>query len=49
MLGDFPGGLVIKSLLCNAGEEGSTPGQGTEIPPAVEQISWQAATTGPAC
>ena len=32
-----------------SGEEGSIPDQGTEIPPAVEQISQQAATTEPAC
>ena len=49
MLRDFPGGLVVKSLLCNASEKGSIPGQGTEIPPAAEQISQQAATTESAC
>ena len=30
--GNFPGGPVIKNPPCNAGDVGSVPGQGTEIP-----------------
>ena len=33
--GDFPSGPV-KNLLCNAGDVGLIPGQGTKIPHAVE-------------
>ena len=36
---DFPGGLVVKNLPCNAGKVGSIPGQGTKITHAVEQLS----------
>ena len=36
---DFPGGPVVKNLPCNAGDVGSIPGQGTEIPYATEQLS----------
>ena len=32
--GDFPG-IPVKSLLCNAGDLGMIPGQGTKIPHAV--------------
>ena len=32
----FPGGLVVKSLPCSAGDTSSTPGQGREIPHASE-------------
>ena len=28
---DFPGGLVVKTSLSNAGDTGSIPGQGTKI------------------
>ena len=35
---DFPGGLVVKSLACNARDSGSIPGQGTKIPHAAEQL-----------
>ena len=31
-LGDFPGGLVVKTSPSNAGHAGSIPGQGTKIP-----------------
>ena len=36
---DFPGGLVVKNLPCNAGKVGSIPGQETKITHAVEQLS----------
>ena len=36
---DFPGGLVVKNLPCNAGKVGSIPGQGMKITHAVEQLS----------
>ena len=42
---DFPGSPVVKYLLCNAGNEGSIPGQGTKIPHAVEQLSPLPTTT----
>ena len=44
---DFPGGPVVKNPLCNAGDMGSTPGQGTKIPHALEQLSPHATTTEP--
>ena len=31
ILGDFPGGPIIKNPPCNAGDAGSTPGQGARI------------------
>ena len=34
---DFPGGPGVKNLLCIAGDVGSIPGQGTNIPQAVVQ------------
>ena len=43
MLG-FPGGLVVKNPLCNAGDPGSSPGQGTKIPEATEQLSLHSTT-----
>ena len=43
--GDFPCGPEVKNLPCNAGDEGSIPGQGIKIPPAMEQLSLQATTT----
>ena len=43
-LGDFPGGPIIKNPPCNAGDAGSTPGQGARIPHAVEQLSPLATT-----
>ena len=36
---DFPGGLGIKNLPCNAGDAGLIPGQGTKIPSTVGQLS----------
>ena len=44
---DFPGGPVVKNPLCNAGDAGSTPGPGTKIPCAMEQLSLCATTTEP--
>ena len=32
--GDFPGGLVVRNPLSNAGSVGSIPGWGTRIPHA---------------
>ena len=34
----LPGGPVVKNPPCNAGDAGSTPGWGTKIPHAMEQI-----------
>ena len=42
---DFPGGLVVKNLPCNARDVD----QGTKIPPAFEQLSPHMATTEPMC
>ena len=36
---DFPGGPVLKSLPCPAGDMGSIPGWGTKIPHGMEQLS----------
>ena len=44
---DFPGGPVVKNLLCNAGDVGSIPGQGTKIPHALKQLSLPSVTTEP--
>ena len=33
---EFPGGPVVKSPPCHAGDAGSVPGHGTEIPHTVE-------------
>ena len=41
---DFPGGPVVKNLLCSAGDAGSIPGWGTKIPHAMEQLSLHATT-----
>ena len=46
-LWDFPGGPVVKSLPCNAGDMSSIPGQGTKTPHAQEQLSPYAATAEP--
>ena len=32
---------MVKNLPCNAGDPGSIPGHGTEIPRAMEQLSLQ--------
>ena len=34
----FPGGPVLKNLPSNAGDRGSTPGQGTKIPHAQVRV-----------
>ena len=39
LLRDFPGGPVVKNPPCNAGDMGSIPSQGTEIPHTTEQLS----------
>ena len=44
---DLPGGPVVKNPSCNAGDTGSSPGQGTKIPHVVGQLSPRAATTEP--
>ena len=44
---DFPGSPIVKNLFCNAGDEGSIPGQGTKIPHAPEQLTPHAATRRP--
>ena len=46
---DFTGGPVVKNPPCNAGDAGSTPGRGTKVPHAVEQLSLSVTTTEPAC
>ena len=38
---------MVKNLSCNTGDAGSIPGQGTEIPHAMGQLSLRAATTEP--
>ena len=42
---DFPGGPVVKNPPCNAGDVGSIPSQGTEIPHATGQLSLCTTTT----
>ena len=44
---DFPGGPVVKNLLCNTGDVGSIPGQGTKIPHVSKQLSLPTVTTEP--
>ena len=34
---DFPGGLLVKNPLCNAGDMGLIPGRGTKIPHATAE------------
>ena len=46
--GDFRGGSVVKNPPASAGDTGSSPGQGTKIPHAAEQLSPCATTTEPA-
>ena len=43
-MGGFPGGPVVKSTPCNAGEVGLIPGQRTKISHAKEQLSPSAST-----
>ena len=45
--GAFPGGLEVKNLPSNAGDEGLIPGGGTKIPQATGQLSLQVTTTRP--
>ena len=40
---------MVKNSLCNAGDVGSIPGQGTKIPHAVVQLSPHASTTELEC
>ena len=40
----LPGGPVVKSLPCNAGEAALIPGRGTGIPHAEKQLNLHAAT-----
>ena len=40
--GDFSSGPVVKNLPCNVGDKSSTPGGGTKIPHAMEQLRQQA-------
>ena len=44
---DFPGGPVVKNLLCNAVDVDSIPGQGTKIPHASRWLSLNTSTTEP--
>ena len=41
---DFPGGPVVKNLPSNAGDTGSIPGGGTQIPHAMGQLSLYTST-----
>ena len=43
--GDSPAGPVPKNVPCGAGDVGSTRGQGTNTPQALEQLSPRAAST----
>ena len=45
--GHFPGGPAVKIPLCNAGDVGTIPGQGTRILHAVGQLSPHATTAEP--
>lgn len=45
---EFPGGAVVKSPPCNAGDSGLIPAWGTRIMHAVEQLRPCATTTEPA-
>ena len=46
---DFPGGPVVKSPLCSAGNAGLVTGCRTKILHAVEQLNLCAATGEPVC
>ena len=43
-VGDFPGGPVVKNPSCNAGDMGSVPGQGTNIPYVISPCTATAET-----
>ena len=45
LLGDFPGGSVVKNLPYNTGDAGLNPGQGTKIPHATGQLTLCATAT----
>ena len=45
---DFPDSPVVKNLLCNAGDEGSTPDRGTKMPHTTGQLSPRAIVEEPA-
>ena len=47
VMGGFPGGPVVKNPPSKAGDAGSIPGRGTEIPRATGQLSQSTATTEP--
>ena len=44
---EFPGGLLVKSLLCNSGDVGSIPGQETKISQAIGQPGPRSTETEP--
>ena len=46
---DFPGGPLVKNLHSKAGDSGSIPGWGTNIPHAAKQLSPSATTTELVC
>ena len=48
IVGDFPGGPVVKNLPARAGDMSSVPGPGRLTPHIVEQVSLCAAATEPA-
>ena len=49
LLGDFPGGPVVKNPPASVRDEGSIPGQGTKIPHAMGQLSLHAEAKKPVC
>ena len=49
VLGDFPGGPVVKNPPSKIRDVKSIPDQGTKIPLAAGQLNPRAATTKPAC
>lgn len=46
---DFPGGPMVRNPRCSSGDADLTPGRGTGIPPAAEQLKLGAETTEPTC
>ena len=48
-LRDFPGGPAVKSLPCNAGDEGLIPGRGTNTQHAAGQLSSHSWAAQPTC
>ena len=49
LMGDFPGGPVVKNPPSNARDMGLIPGQGTKIPYASEQLSPHTTTRESTC